>query len=281
MKRYLRESPFQSYIKERELITKDSSTRKTYHIVLDTKDWEESYKVGDSIGIIPANDVGEVNRILKEIGSSGEELVLDIRTKDKLSIRDFLTHRANLARVNRSFLSTFEANPFFSTLLEEENKSQLSQHLQTHTMAELLTNTPIPPQEIAAKAMPLLPRFYSIANSVKVFPQELHLLVSYVQYHCNGQLRLGVGSHFLCDMAEVGKTPIPIYVQPSNHFTIPTDGSTSIIMVGPGTGIAPYRSFLQDRLASQASGRNWLFFGERNQNSDFYYEPFWCELEKQ
>jgi sulfite reductase (NADPH) flavoprotein alpha-component len=90
-----------------------------------------------------------------------------------------------------------------------------------------------------------------------------------------------VGSHFLCHQAAIESTPIPIYVQPSNHFTLPEDPATPIIMIGPGTGIAPFRAFLQERIASQAPGLNWLFFGERNQATDFYYADFWLELEKQ
>ena len=128
--------------------------------------------------------------------------------------------------------------------------------------------------------MPLLPRFYSIANSPLVFPNEIHLTLAYVHYTSNGQIRRGVGSSFLADLSTIEETPIPIYLQPSQHFRLPDDPATPIILVGPGTGIAPYRAFLQERIATQAPGKNWLFFGERNRASDFYYEPFWLELEK-
>ena len=114
-----------------------------------------------------------------------------------------------------------------------------------------------------------------------MFPNEIHLLIAYVHYQIKGEARYGLGSHFLCDLAEIGSTPIPLYVQPSNHFTIPSDPASSIIMVGPGTGVAPYRAFLQDRIASHSTGRNWLFFGEGHRKSDFYYEDFWTDLEKQ
>lgn len=267
MKKYSRASPYHSRMKGRELLTGKSSTKKTYHIVLDTSGWDETYKVGDSIGIIPSNDPREVDLILQKIGAKGEEIVLDPRSNQSLSIRDFLTHRANLARVNRSFLS----------LLGDVDASCL----QTHTMRELLSHRPIAPEDLAKTAMPLLPRFYSIASAASVFPEEIHLLVSYVHYHVNGQERHGVGSHFLCDLASIGSTPIPLYVQPSQHFSLPLDPASSMIMIGPGTGVAPYRAFLQERISMQATGRNWLFFGERNRKTDFYYEPFWLDLEKQ
>jgi sulfite reductase (NADPH) flavoprotein alpha-component len=114
-----------------------------------------------------------------------------------------------------------------------------------------------------------------------MYPNEIHLLVSHVSYQMGGQLRFGVGSHFLCVEAEIEKTPIPIYIQMSNHFTLPEDPETPIIMIGPGTGVAPFRAFLQERLASQAGGKNWLFFGECHRKTDYYYESFFEDLKKQ
>lgn len=258
MKKYSRLLPYLSFVKERELLTGKSSSKKTYHIVLDTQGWEGSYKVGDSIGILPSNDPQEVDYILKKMGCSGTEVVADPRQNDTLSIREFITKRANLSRVNRLFLNEIGL---------VENKE--------HILRDLII--PMAPQKLVSLVMPLLPRFYSIASSQSMFPHEIHLLVSYVHYQLNGQERYGVGSHFLCDFAET----VPLYVQPSNHFTIPSDPASSMIMIGPGTGVAPYRAFMQERVATQATGRHWLFFGERNRKTDFYYETYWTELEKQ
>ena len=127
----------------------------------------------------------------------------------------------------------------------------------------------------------MLPRFYSIASAQALYPEELHLLVTAVSYQINGHLRHGVATSFLCHDAMIGETPIPLYLQPTRGFSLPPDSHTPIIMVGPGTGVAPFRAFLQERLATQAQGRNWLFFGERHQKSDFYYDVFWVALEKQ
>lgn len=285
MKMYSRAHPHLSFVKERELLTGISSTKKTFHIVLDTKNWGSEYKVGDSIGTLPANDPGEVDLILKEMDATGDEVVLDHRLHEMVSIRQFLLTRANLTKVNRSFISLLAekeiSRSIFAHLLDSENKAHLAEFLHMHTVRELVQKGPVTPAELAKVAMPLLPRFYSIANSSQVFPDEIHLLVAYVQYHLNGQTRRGVGSHFLCDLAEIGSTHVPIYVQPSNHFTLPADPSASIILIGPGTGVAPYRAFLQERIAVQSTGRNWLFFGERNQSSDYYYESFWSDLVKQ
>lgn len=264
---YSRTTPFHARITERTLLTGSSSSKKTFHIVLDIKGSTLPYKVGDSIGILPTNNPAEVEHILQAIQAKGSEIVVDTRGGNTpMSLRDFLLHKANLAKVGTPFLKLLPPNTDGTTLLE------LLQHPRPH---------PITPEDLARTLMPLLPRFYSIANSARMFPDELHLLVAYVHYHENGKEKRGVGSHFLCDLAHIDQTPIPLYLQPSNHFTLPQDPSTSIILIGPGTGIAPYRAFLQERLATQAEGRNWLFFGERNRATDFYYAPFWQDLEKQ
>jgi len=118
---------------------------------------------------------------------------------------------------------------------------------------------------------PLLPRFYSIASSSKMHPEEIHLTVTRHEY--------GVSSRYLCHLAQPGVTELRCYVQPSRGFALPRDPNTPIIMIGPGTGIAPFRAFLQERLVHQAPGANWLFFGERNRATDFYYADFWRTLE--
>jgi sulfite reductase (NADPH) flavoprotein alpha-component len=269
MKAYSKASPCISFLKERTLLTGVTSSKKTYHLVLDTTNWEGSYKVGDSIGILPSNNPEEVDRILQVIRASGNEEVFDKRAEETVSLRLFLTNRANLARVGRSYLALLTEK---GVVLPEE---------QSLTLEEWLRKHPLTPEEIAAKVMPLLPRFYSIANSKLVFPNEIHLVVGYLQYHLEGQTRVGVGSRFLCDLVEIEKTQIPWYVQPSNHFALPEDPNQSIVMIGAGTGIAPYRAFLQERMATQAAGNNWLFFGERNVATDFYYGPFWKALEAQ
>ena len=279
---YSRTKPFLSKVKQRVLLSGSSSTKKTYHIVLDARGLEESYKVGDSIAILPSNDERDVENALIRIQANGSEKVFDSRANCQISIRDFLLHKANLSFVNRSFVAKLleRGGPrsLLFPLLESENKDKLAEFIHRHTVIDLLRLAPMTANDLAESLLPLLPRFYSIANSQKVFPSEFHLLVKYVQYESNGQTRRGVGSHFLVDIAKE-ETPIPLYVQPSHHFTLPSNRDAAIILVGAGTGVAPYRAFLQERIATQSKGLNWLFFGERNQQSDFYYEEYWKELE--
>lgn len=259
---YSRAQPYIARIKERTLLTGPSSSKKTYHIVLDIQDPALRFKVGDSIGIIPMNDPAVVDRILDLLQATGVEPIEDPKERGKYyPFREFLLHKANISKA--SFHKIFNVE-----------KTELP-------LVELVQELKPTPQEICKILLPLLPRFYSIASSPKVYPNEIHLTVAFVSYELKGQRHFGVTSHFLCMQAELESTPIPIYVQPSNHFTLPEDPNKSIILIGPGTGIAPFRAFLQERIAQQAEGKNWLFFGERNRDSDFYYGDYWLELEKQ
>jgi len=130
------------------------------------------------------------------------------------------------------------------------------------------------PQEFVDHLRKLMPRLYSIASSPRVYPLEIHLTVAVVRYRTNERERVGVCSSFRADRAQVGSTPVPVFVSHS-HFGPPEDGSKDAIMVGPGTGIAPFRAFVQDRKASGATGRNWVFFGDQHRATDFLYEEEW------
>jgi len=279
---YSRTHPYSSRIIERSLLTGPTSSKKTYHISLEIDPKQVSFSVGDSIGVIPSNDPKEVEMIVKKIGRDKNEQIFNPRTNELISLSDYLLTKVNIHRLNSAFLKNLfeKAGILESRLFLAENKTELFQFLDTHTLLDILHKAALKELSDLTKLMPLLPRFYSIANSPLVFPDEIHLTVAYVQYLSNGQIRRGVGSHFLCDLGKTREMPVPIYVQPSHHFRLPKDPTTPIILIGPGTGIAPYRAFLQERVALQSSGRNWLFFGERNKTSDFYYEPFWRDLEK-
>ncbi len=135
------------------------------------------------------------------------------------------------------------------------------------------------PQDLVQNLSPLLPRLYSIASSHMAHPGEVHFTVSRVRYEVHGRKRVGVASHYLCDMVKEKSTPIPIYLQQTKDFLIPQDNQVPMIMIGPGTGVAPFRAFMQERLAREnPSSQNWLFFGERHRNCDFFYEEFWQDL---
>lgn len=255
-----RSQPFFSKIKKREKISKPGSSRDTYHIVLEGSPSLE-FHVGDSIGALPQNDPHLVDLIIKKLDAKADESIEDPKTGKSFLFRDFLLHKANINRV--SFHKIFSVEKTSSHLLD---------------LVETLKPSP---HELCKILLPLMPRFYSIASSRKMFPDEIHLTVAHTQFSLQGKPYFGVGSHFLCSQAEILLSPIPIYVQPSHSFRLPSNPDAPIIMIGPGTGVAPFRAFIQERLALRSEGKNWLFFGERNQKTDFYYEEFFKELEAQ
>ena len=259
---YSRIHPYSARIKERYLLTGPTSSKKTYHVILDLHDAHIPYRVVDSIGVLPQNDPDEIEQIIQLVG-------------DAPGLATFLLHQANISRVSLSFLKSYAPHCI---------SDHVNTFLHSHSLLDILQllRPSIQGADLMRSLLPLMPRFYSIANSPKVFPQEIHLTIAYVEYTtAQNHTRRGVGSHFLCNLALPHTTPIPIYVQPSHNFSLPEDPNASLIFIGPGTGIAPFRAFLQERLATQAMGRNWLFFGERNRASDFLYESFWMELEQQ
>lgn len=253
-------------IKERVLLTHPSSSKQTYHVVLDSP---MVYEVGDCIGVHPQNAPHVVERILSLLGAKGHELVCD-RKGLSFPLHRYLLEKANLARVTKelyTLVTGFEPPPDLADL----------------EVQDLLSDYPgrISPEALAAHLAPLLPRLYSIASSQSVVGSEIHLTVSLSSYTKRGEARVGVASSFLCKNAPLFEPTLPIYLQKAKDFILPQGSDhRPIIMIGPGTGIAPFRGFLQERLHRKATGSNWLFFGERNRATDFYYEPFWIELHK-
>lgn len=263
-------NPYHATLRDRYLLNKPGSTKETYHIVLSVPEAKVPFQVGDSVAIFPENDRKTVEEIVNRFGEPDSF--------------DFLLRKANICKCTSNLLKLFAergGGEKINALLED--KAQLLEFLQTHHLLDILHIFPhvnVTLQELCDKLLPLMPRFYSIASSPKMFSEEMHLTVAALKYPTIHGPRLGVGSHFLCHSAD-GTTPIPLYIQPSNGFTLPEDPNAPIILIGPGTGVAPFRAFLQERMALQHRGLNWLFFGERNRATDFYYEDYWLELEKQ
>ncbi|GAB5411360.1 MAG: hypothetical protein ChlgKO_04740 [Chlamydiales bacterium] len=224
---------FTATIKERYLLNRSDSSKRTYHLVLSIP--EIPFSVGDAIAIYPENPKEEVDALVQLLGDP--------------SLREQLTKEVNLNRIPRELA---KAHP-------ETKAPNLLAFLQKH------------PSKVT-KFSPLLPRFYSIASSPKIYPNEIHLTVVTFSYKIGDREIPGLGSDFLCHRATV-TTKLRCYIQPNTKFSLPEDPNTPIIMIGPGTGIAPYRGFMQER--SQTPSKNWLFFGEREEKKDFYYKKEW------
>lgn len=277
-----RKNPATVVIKERYALTKAGSTKQVYHVTLDLKETSFPFKVGDSIAIFPQNDPQDVERMLAAMHAQGDERIVEPRSQEQMDVRRFLTYKANLVRLSSGFIKLYSPQKSeLHALLLPENKSQLTQFIQEHETLDFLLahrHMRVPLQELCAQFSPMLPRFYSVASSPALIPSEVHLTVALTAYPHRDAMRYGVASHFLCHLAQENHTPIPVYVQPAHHFTLPSDETTPIIMIGPGTGVAPFRAFLQERLHRGASGKNWLFFGDRHRASDYYYQEYWEDL---
>jgi sulfite reductase (NADPH) flavoprotein alpha-component len=288
---YNKNHPFTASVKERYPLSKQGSKKHTHHVVLDLSHSGISYNVGDSLAIFPVHDPELVQRTLQAIGASGMEKVTDKHTGSLYSFRDYLAKKANITDVSRKLISELalrQTNPrkkeHLDSLLQEGNKDAFKEYHKNHELWDTLLEHPevrFTPEEICHLIQPMLPRFYSIASSMKVVGEEVHLTVSYVKFTSSGHQRLGVCSHYLCDMAPLNLATVPVYVQPHHGFTLPPDPSVDLIMIGPGTGVAPYRAFMQERMAMGDSGKHWLFFGEWNRSYDYFYEDYWDELKSQ
>ena len=264
-----RNHPAKALIIERARLTHQSSSKCTFHIRLKLQGDIPHFRSGDSIGIIPQNSIELVSSLLKALKCTGDEKVQDPRKKDTLTLYAYLLERANLDRLT----------PALATLAGGENLQKASlKEMDPLFFLNAAASKSIPLDKLPACFSPLLPRFYSIASSPLVHPQIIDLTVALLSYQICGEKRQGVASQFLCHQAEINKSPIPYYIQPARNFALPKDLNANLIMVGPGTGIAPFRAFMEERMHLQAPGNHWLFFGEREEKHDFLYQDLWHSL---
>ncbi len=289
MTSYNFKNPFLAALKQKKEISHALSLKKTYHLVFDIKGSNLSYNPGDCAVIFPQNDPEIVENCLKYLNISASTPYFDPRSKTNYSAKDFLTYKANINKLTSKLLKKFylsqknsQKKQKLSALVEDEKN--LKNYLSNHHLIDLLekfSNDMLTFENIFSELLPLIPRFYSISSSLKMYPDEIHLTVSYLTYQTeDGKKRFGVASHFMTQLAQPFSTPIPLYIQPNPHFQLPKN-NLPIIMIGAGTGIAPFMAFLQERKSLSAKGPNWLFLGERKKAYDFLYEIFFKKLEKE
>jgi sulfite reductase (NADPH) flavoprotein alpha-component len=284
---YTKDNPFPARIVENRVLNQPGSAKETRHLVVEIEGSGLTYKAGDSLGVFPQNAPHEVAEVLERLKASGEELVSPAMLKlaQPISLHEALTSRLALAGPTTKILTTLQSkvtNPAEKAQLDEmltpEAKERVKVYLEERAFIDLLCEFPsaqLTPQEFVDHLRKLMPRLYSIASSPKVAPHGVHLTVAVVRYQTNGRQRVGVCSTFMADRVVVDQTPVPVFVSHS-HFGLPEDhAQKDIIMVGPGTGIAPFRAFVQERVATGASGRNWVFFGDQHAATDFLYEDEW------
>ncbi len=283
---YSKDHPFPARMTESRLLTRPGSAKETRHFAINLAGSGLHYKAGDSLGVFPENRPADVNELLSRLGATGDEPVSPVMLKlaAPIPLREALLSRLALAGPTRKIVETLagrathpDEKARLSGMLKPEAKDILATFLEQHEYVDLLAEFPsahLTPQEFVDHLRKLMPRLYSIASSPKLHPAEVHLTVAVVRYITNHRDRVGVCSTYLADRVQVGSTAVPVFVSHS-HFGPPEDGARDCIMVGPGTGIAPFRAFVQDRVASGAKGRNWVFFGDQHKATDFLYETEW------
>jgi sulfite reductase (NADPH) flavoprotein alpha-component len=269
-------APAQARIAGAEPLNRTGSAKDTRHVTFDLSETELVYEVGDSLGVHATNCPDTVAAIIQCLGARATDEV-DCPDGTRRTLWEALSAACDIGRPSD------EAIEILASRAPEADESSRLQALaegypgagpEEADLLDLLLAFPSarpPVQELVSALGSLQPRLYSIASSPKLANRAVNLTVSAVRWQRRGRLRTGVASVFLAERAAPGAA-VPVFVQPSNGFRLPADGAVPIIMIGPGTGIAPFRAFLQERRALGACGRNWLFFGDQHRASDFLYE---------
>lgn len=270
---YSRKNPFPARLTATRRLTAPGSGKETLHFEVSLAGSGLVYEVGDSLGIFPSNDPAEVEAVLSAAGLTGGEAVESAGT----NLREVLTRQATLREPSRQLLAAvLEKCPDageLTELIDPEAKSVMDDWIDGREVVDILQAYPrakFTADELVKVLRKLQPRLYSIASSPKAYPQDIHLTVAVVRYELHGRARQGVCSTYLADRVNGGT--MPVFIHSAKHFRQPEDASVPVIMVGPGTGIAPFRAFLQEREVLGATGKTWLFFGDRNRSTDFLYE---------
>lgn len=272
--KYTRNSPYQSKMLVNVLMTDADSEKETRHIELDLEHGME-YTPGDAVGILPENRESEVEAVLKALKMTGDERVLD-HYKKEISLEEAIRTRLAIGKLTRSSVIQYAKLNTHSDLqhmAQAEHRSKADEYVWGREFIDLITEYPggiTDPQKLFTVLARLTPRMYSIASSQALVPDAVHTIVRVVRYHSHNRDRQGLCSGHLGERAPEGAT-LPIFLHANANFRLPEDSSAPVIMVGPGTGIAPFRAFLQHRKAHGHTGQNWLFFGEQRRESDFLY----------
>jgi len=274
---YDKKNPFNAPVIENIAIVGRYSSKETRHVEIDLAGSGLHYEPGDALGIAASNDPAVVEQLLAATGLSAD---VPVTIKNEtLPLSEALRSRYEITVASPRFIDQWAALTGASELEQlrtEEYRADRMLFLHNHHVVDIVRKFPLggfDADAFLAGLRPLQPRLYSIASSLAAVPDEAHLTVAPVRYELHGEPRAGVASSQLADRMEVGDT-IPVYIQHNPHFALPKNDAP-VIMIGAGTGVAPYRGFCQEREVNGGGGKSWLFFGERNFRSDFLYQAEW------
>ncbi len=277
---YNKKNPYSSALLVNQVLT-EGSDKETRHFEFSLQGSGLTYEPGDSLGVVPTNCPDLIDDLLQTTGFTGSEKVTVGESESEL--RFALLHQLActvLSKIQIKKFNQIAQVPELEEFLKIENKQDLVDYMWGRELIDLFKDYPLPNltvSDFVGLLRPMPPRLYSIASSLSAHSDEVHLTVAVVRYDTYGRKRKGVCSSYLAE--RVGET-IPCYFHPNKNFKLPEDEDIPIIMVGPGTGIAPFRAFIEERQKTGAKGRNWLFFGDRSQKTDYLYGNEWENYHK-
>jgi sulfite reductase (NADPH) flavoprotein alpha-component len=275
---WTRQNPFPGKLVVNRRLSSDDSEKDTRHFEIDLAGWGLNFEPGDSVAVYATNDPVLVDEIIHALGAKGDEPVPAAKTTKPF--REALLRDYSITQPPPKFLKAIaeraSAAPMLTELLDPDRKQDLDNFLWGMEVIDFLVDHPsakFKPEEFVGLLNKLQPRLYSVASSLRVFPDQVHFIVDIIRYESHGRVRKGVATAFLAERAD--NVPVPVYPSSAKHFHMPEDPNIPLIMIGPGTGIAPFRAFLQDRQATGAKGKNWLFFGAQREKCDYAYKEDW------
>jgi sulfite reductase (NADPH) flavoprotein alpha-component len=276
---FSRKNPFPSPLLCRRRLDGPGSEKATFHYEFSLAQSGLAFEPGDSLGLFPMNAPELVDEIINLLGFSGDDEVTGT-SGATVSLRKALLHERTITTPSRQFVQLVAERiapaHFLLEYCDPNNRAKLDAYLWGRHVVDFALEYPelrnkISAGEFAGSLSKLQPRLYSIASSLKRHPEQAHLLVTNVGFVSYGRARKGVSTSFLSERIEEGAR-VPAFIHSAKHFRLPDDPAAPIIMIGVGTGLAPYRGYLQEREAIGASGKNWLFFGEQRRAANFYHE---------
>ncbi|WP_127496033.1 assimilatory sulfite reductase (NADPH) flavoprotein subunit [Paenibacillus glycanilyticus] len=282
---YSRSNPFMAEVLDSLNLNGRGSDRETRHLELSLEGSGLTYAPGDAVGVYAQNDPALVNDIIALLNWDANEKVVTGKAGETSALREALLHHYEITVLTKPLLEkavAFSGNAKFAELVKPENKEELKAYLNGRDLLDLLHDFApwtLKAADVANLLRKLPPRLYSIASSIEAHPEEVHLTIRKVEYEAHGRDRKGVCSVFVSERLQPGDK-LPIFIQQNPNFKPPVSPETPVIMVGPGTGVAPFRAFLEEREESGAEGQTWLFYGDRHFVTDFLYQTDWQRMLK-
>jgi sulfite reductase (NADPH) flavoprotein alpha-component len=283
---YDKNNPFPARLVDRRRLSAASSQKDTQHFSVSMVGSGLSYKCGDSLGVYPTNNPQSVAAVLKAAGFTGDEQVTIPKDTAPIALQQALSKRLSLNGPTYKFAQLLHDRATdagekarLAAAIGETDPEKKKAWMEQREFLDLFEEHPsakLGAQEFIELLRKLMPRLYSISSAPSKYPDEIHLTVAVVRYETNGRPREGVCSSYLSERARLNEPDVPVFVADS-HFGLPADDDVPVIMVGPGTGVAPFRSFVMDRATRGAKGKNWLFFGDQRKDSDFLYADEWAD----